>query len=266
MQIEEDGFQKFIAETGFDPRRDLSEILVVTNGKTDQNHILVLGKGVFNPAKIMTMAQTQGAGVTNYNGVDLLAHPGKENTALAFLDASTALMGGADAVKAAIDRRKQGAPLPSDVLARVRQLSTDNDAWFMTTGPLSDFFAGKIADPNLSGAMQGNLLQAVLQASGGIKFGQDAIRISGEALTRSEKDATALADVVRFIAGLVQLNKDGNEQAQKIASLLDTMQLTTQASTMKLSLTIPEDLMEKLFVPQDQGPRQAGKRKRASIQ
>lgn len=256
MQADDEGLTKFIQETGFDPRRDLSEIVVATGPKADATDVLVAGRGVFNPAKIMAAARTAGAQTLNYRGIDLLTHERQTQGALAFIDASTAVMGSLDRVKGAIDRsRAPGPPLPAETAARAQRLSLENDAWFMTTGSLADFFAGKIADPNLGGVMQGNLLQAVLQASGGIKFGQDMIVVSGEALTRSDKDATALADVVRFIAGLVQLQKDGDENVKKVASLLDTMKLSTEASTMKITLSIPEAMMERLFMPSENAPR-----------
>lgn len=266
MQADDEGFRKFVAETGFDPRQDLSELVVAT-GATTRPAFLVVGKGRFNPARIMTAARTAGAGLTSYNGIDLITHSGQASGAVAFMpDATIALMGSLDEVKSAIDRynRKGSGALAAETLDRIRALSAENDAWFLTTGPLTDFFAGKIADPNLSGAMAGNLLQAVLRASGGIKFAPDNVRISGEALTRSDKDATALADVVRFIAGLVQLNKDADEQAKKIASLVDTMTVTTQASTMRLSLSIPEELMEQLFMPQMNPAGKAGRTRKSA--
>jgi hypothetical protein len=124
------------------------------------------------------------------------------------------------------------------------------------------------ADPNMNQAMGGNLLQSVKSASGGVKFLPTGILISGEANTRSDKDATALADVIRFIAGLVAQNKDTNPQAQKAATLLDSLQLSTDASTLKLTLTIPEALAEQLFMPQTRKKAPAataGKKTTASL-
>ncbi len=267
MQADDPGFQKFIADTGFDPRRDLSEIVLGTSGAADKQQILVVGKGVFNPGAITTTARDAGAELTTYKGFDLLTHQqGNMPGAIVFLDASTAIMGHLDAVKAAIDRyQSHGTGLSQELLAKIQTVSAANDAWFLTTGPMAGLFPGKFSDPNLSGAMNGNLMQAVLQANGGVKFAADSVRISGEALTRSDKDAAALADVVRFIAGLVQLNRDKDPQAQKIATLLDTLQLSTQASTMKLTLTIPEDVIEGLFMPKAKGAARTHPRKTASL-
>ncbi|MBS1877513.1 MAG: hypothetical protein JSU00_30150 [Acidobacteria bacterium] len=251
MQSEDPGFAKFIADTGFDPRRDLTEIVAGATGASDNPMLLVVGSGSFNPGAIANAAQAHGASVANYGGFTVITHAtrGSSQGALTFLSASLAAMGTQDAVYAAIDRYKSGATLPSALAAKANQLAAANDAWFVSTGPVSDFFTGKMANTKAGGAMQANLLQAILAANGGIKFGASDIRISGEALTRSAKDASALADVVRFLAGMIQLNKDSNPQAQKLATLLDAMTLATSDATMTISLTMPESLVEQLFVP-----------------
>ncbi len=267
MQSDDQDFQKFINDTQFDPRRDLTDIVVATAGTSDKPSLLVIGSGTFSPA-IVTTALTSGATKSNYHGVDLLTHNnGKADGAVAFLDGSTAVMGTLDAVQAAIDRRTAPSVLSADILQKISVLRTTYDAWFFSTGPAGDFFTGKFADPNMQGAMAGNLMKAVQQASGGIRFSASDVRISGEALARSPKDAEALRDVVKFIAGLVQLNRDSTPDAQKVASLVDTLSVTTSGSTMQLSLAIPEDLMEQLFMPAQMHhqPARAKGRKSAAV-
>ena len=68
----------------------------------------------------------------------------------------------------------------------------------MTLVPLSDF-AGAMPDPNLSGAMKGNLLAAINQASGGIRFG-DTVTISrrgGDALGKRRAGAGGRGEILR---------------------------------------------------------------------
>ena len=264
MQTADPGFQQFIQNTGFDPTRDLTEIVSAATGTSAQHSGLILGRGSFNAATITSAAQSAGATATTYKGIQLLTHPSKTadvTGAVAFLGPNLAVMGSVGAVQSAIDRyvaTNSGTAvpaLPKAVTDRIAALSGVNDAWVLTTGPITDFFAGKVSDPNLNGALQGNLLQAIQQASGGIKFNPDGVLISGEALARSEKDAEALRDVVKFLAGMVQLNKDSNAQTQKFATLLDALQVTAQNSTMTLSLSIPEATIEQLFVPRGARPR-----------
>src|SRR5207302_5860970 len=128
---------------------------------------------------------------------------------------------------------------------KVQELSASNDFWFVTLVPISEF-SGAMPDPNLSQAMKGNLLQAITSVSGGIKFGP-AVRISAEAVTRSEKDASALVDVVRFIAGLIQLNKDQSPTVSQVSSLVDTMDLKTTGNMMTMQLSIPEATLETIL-------------------
>lgn len=244
------GFQKFIAATGFDPRRDLQEIVAATNAAQKAGKVLVLGRGNFNPAQILAAAKAHGGTVTNYKGVDIVSAPSKDSTgAVAFLDPTTAAMGDLNSVQGAIDRKQSGSTPSGDLAAKAKDISASNDAWFVTLAPISDLAAGHVPDPNVNSALQGNLLQAIVQTSGGLHFGNTSVQINGEAVTRSDKDATALQDVVRFLAGLVQTNSANNPQAGQVATLLNSMQLSTQANVMKMTLIVPEDQLEKLVAP-----------------
>jgi len=247
------GFQQFVQTTGFDPTRDVSEILAATAGTSSQPSLLVLARGTFDTAQIAKAATSKGAVVSDYKGIQLLTHPEANGRtgALAFLMQGTiAVLGSVGNVQGAIDRTSQTTPTVSaDVMTQIGKLSAANDAWFLSTGPITDFLAGKVADPNLGGALQGNLLQAIQQASGGVKFGDKTVVVSAQAVARSDKDAESLRDVVKFLAGLVQLNKDKDPNAQKVATLLDTLQVNASGNTMTMSVSIPEAAMEQLFVP-----------------
>jgi hypothetical protein len=250
LSVNDSKLQEFTAQTGFDPTQDVSEIVIASNftQSASAKHWLVLADGTFNVSKITSAAQANGAVPTAYQGVNLVTHSaasGSEATAFAFFGSTRALAGDIASVKAAIDRKQSNAPADSTVLAKAQQVSANNDFWFVTLVPLSNF-SGAIPDSNLSGAMQGNLFAAINQASGGVRFG-DTVTISAEAVTRSEKDAQALVDVVKFFAGLVQLNKQNNGAAGQVATLLDTLQTSASGNTTTISLAIPEAQLEQLL-------------------
>ena len=258
MQIEDAAFKKFIAQTGFDPRREQS---------TPQSRWLVAAKGSFNLAQITAGAKTYGGTVTDFQGVGILTYSEETKpqdatpevqSGIAFFDSSSAVMGDLASVKAAIQRKQNGAAPTGDLLGKVRDLSAKNDFWFVTTVPISEF-AGAMPNPNLSGAMKGDLLAAIHQASGGIRFG-DTVTISGEAITRSDKDAQALMDVFRFLASLIQLNTENNKVAGQVSTLLDTMDLKTAGNVMTMSLAIPEQQLEQLLNTMHQERSQAHKK------
>src|SRR5581483_3400699 len=227
LSVNDTQLGQLAAETGFDPRRDVTEIVLASNWKSNSpdNRWLALADGSFNPDKIAAAATVNGAVPSVYKGVNLLTHTAAAGTqpptAFAFLSPSMALAGDVASVKAAIDRKQSNAPADSNVSSKAQQVSATNDFWFVTLVPLSNF-SNAIPNANLGGAMQSNLFAAVNQASGGVKFG-DTITISTEAVMRSEKDAQALVDVVKFLAGLVQLNRQNDPAAGQVATLLDTL-------------------------------------------
>jgi hypothetical protein len=265
MQPEDASFQKFMSDTGFDPRRDLTEIVMASNweNNTPESRWLVVARGAFNPAKITTLVEANGGSAMSFQGVNILfTNPkqpaGAVSTGIAFLDNSSALMGDVSSVKAAIQRKQSNAVANAALLGKVGDLNAKNDFWFVTLVPISEF-AGAMPDPNLQGAMKGNLLQAISQASGGVRF-TDPVLISGQAVTRSDKDAEALADVVRFLVGMIQQNKDNNATAGQVSSLLDALDLKTSGNVLTLSLAIPEKQLEQIFSAVGHGQRQAAKK------
>ena len=241
----------FIAQTGFDPRKDVSEIILASNAEssTTQGHGLVLLKGVFNVSKMTAAAQTNGGTVTPFDGVDILTYPagGKQQIArgIAFLDPSTAVLGDVASVETAIQQRKTNAPPSSSLLNTVAQISANNDFWFVTLAPISQF-AAALPDPNLSSALNGNVLAAINQLSGAVRFG-DTVTVSVQAVARTDKDAQALADVLKFAASLVQLNSQNNLAATQIATLLSTLDSKTTGNVTTISLAVPEQQLEQLL-------------------
>src|SRR5689334_17576659 len=65
--------QELIAATGFDPTRDVHEILVATSGGTTQHTGLFLARGSFDPSRIAAFAASKGEVASEvYKGVTIL--------------------------------------------------------------------------------------------------------------------------------------------------------------------------------------------------
>lgn len=252
MQLDDPAFQQFVLETGFDPRKDVKELIIASNWQsaTTQSRWVVMAKGAFDLEKIQHAADRSGAAATSYQGATIYTFSGRgspdSDNAIAFLDASSAVMGDAASVRAAIQRKRSGAPASSDLLGKVKDLSAKNDFWFATLVPLSEF---DLALPSASaggGPINGNMLAAINQASGGIRFG-DTVTISAEVVARSDKDALALVDVVKFVVGMLQLNRQNNAVAGQVSGMLDPLETKTNGNVMSMSLAIPEEQLERLF-------------------
>src|SRR5258708_38089599 len=104
MQLDDPDFQKFIAASGFDPRRDLSEVLIASSAsQNDPSSWLILAKGTFDAARIQGMAQTAGVVITPHKGISIITLSASQGTgqpqkatstgAIAFLAPATAVMG-----------------------------------------------------------------------------------------------------------------------------------------------------------------------------
>lgn len=247
-QINEDneGFRQFIEQTGFDPRRDVREI-VVAGSEPRQKHGIVIARGVFNGPRIIAAAQSHGGVVETYNGVPIASH--KSGKAIAVLDGSTALMGEEALVKYGIDHRNDIA-LPSfSLAAKASTLTNRYDAWAVSAGAPVPAQTNPGNPPQIKGMLQG-----IMETSAGAEFGS-LVRISGEAVTRSEKDAQALVDVIRFMITMFRQNNTTNPQIQQLESVFNSLELRAESAVVKLVVSIPEADLEQWIKP---GRRQRG--------
>src|ERR1039457_6052406 len=133
IQANAAGLQQLVTLTGFDPARDLHEILAATNSTVGHTG-LALARGNFDVAKITALATLGGAFTETYSGVTIIEDPNKMGGA-AFLDATLVVAGDIASVKAAIDRPHSGQSLPASVVTLVNQWSSTEDAWVVTTVP-----------------------------------------------------------------------------------------------------------------------------------
>jgi hypothetical protein len=259
MEPGDASFQKFILTTGFDPTRDLQQVLGATNGTganatvtngtaaTVTSGALALARGTFVPSQILSAATAQGGVITAYRGFSIISPPANDSTsngAIVFLDATTAAAGDVAMVKGAIDRYIAKATYSTALGQKAQQVSAANQAWFVTLTPLSDFLGGKLGGTNLNGVSQNNLLQSVTQASGGVNFGSATVIVTGDAVTSSAQNAQSLVDVLKFLVSMIPSNDP------KIASLASGASFSVVGTTAHLSLTLSEQQLEQLFMPQ----------------
>src|SRR5690242_6089652 len=244
QSMEDQGFQRMIAQTGFDPRRDLQHVLLVSvRPANDGRHsaFAVIARGTFDENRIAAAATAKGAIVQNYQGVRVCVNPKEAHpTAFAFLDTGVAAMADLPVRERIIANRASPATLNSNLQSRIEAIGPENDAWFVSLD-----HGGALAQHILEEAgPQAQAMQSVTQSSGGIRFG-DTVQASFEAITRSPQDANALADVIRFLASMVRMRQD-DPRAAILAPALDSMALATAGNTVRFSLSIPEKSLEQL--------------------
>ncbi len=252
MQNGNGGFGKLTAVTGFDPTKDLGEVLMGALGQPAQQG-LVLARGTFNPELVFTAAQAAGHTVETYHGIQILT--GKDGSithAVAFLGNTIAVAGDLDSVHGAIDRRAAGDISIDPALASmVNQLSNSLDAWSVSTAPLAALAGQKFPDATLNGLLNSDVLKTIQQTSAGVKFGA-IVQLSAQLVASSSQSATSLADVVRFLGSLVQANAPASNAAA-IISLVQSLDVQADGNTVSLALSIPEEQLEGFVRTAEQG-------------
>jgi hypothetical protein len=234
--------QKFMNATGFDPRRDITEVMIASTAQPGEHKGLLLVKGRFDVEKILAAAREHGQGVQTYQGINLFGDKDK-NGLMALLDSSTVVAGDAENVRAAIDRRNSTAnALAPEVAVKIAELSGSLDAWGLSLVPLSEMRSG-VPDQQVRGLMAGDMFKKIDQGSAGLKFGE-LIQVAAELVAQTEKDAAALADVVRFLGNLVQLNAPQNSPGSLLSTLLKSLDVKSDANTVKVTASLPEHDLE----------------------
>jgi hypothetical protein len=251
MQFNDAGFMQFVKSTGFDPTKDLHEIVAATpsTGSSTGHSALILGRGVFQPAMIIGTATSQGGTVTNYHGFNIISPPTGQSdqpVALAFLDGATAAMGDLASVQAVIDRKVAGSIYSGPLAKTAVTVSASNSAWFATATPLSDFMASR-QGTNLGPVAQSGLMQSITAASGGVSFGSTAVTLSADAVTASPQNAQSLVDVLKFFVSMITNNQNA---PAGVASIANSAQFSVNGSTAHISMLLPEAQVEQLLMPQ----------------
>lgn len=258
MHTDDQGLADLIQQTGFDPRRDLQQILFVgagPQGPGQEPSFAILARGNFDQSRIGASARKKGLAPQTFQGVELFVDKSqpKEPHAFAFLGGGIGVMGDLDTVKLMISSRG-GRALDPAVQAEVSKTGADNDVWFVSS-VFGSTVASHLNGVQLDGAQsnpgakqalsQAQMLESVQEASGGIQLG-DSVRLSFDAVTRSAKDATSLADVVRFFTSMVQMQRQKDPRADVAATAFDNMSLTTDGNALHLSISVPEKSLEQL--------------------
>ncbi len=248
INTEDQHFEQLTRDTGFDPRRDLQDFVFASPGSPGENggsRFAILARGVFDQGRIKAAAKARGAVMQSYQGVDLiLDKSNNQKTGLAFPEAGVAVMADVTTLRQIIANRSNPATLDPALQSMVSTSGAENDAWFVSLMGGS-YLTHHLNEETKQPIQQAQALESILQSSGGIRFG-DVVQMSFDAKTRSAKDATSLADVVRFLASLLQMQRQNDARLDILASALDKMNLTTDGDSMHLSISLPEKSLEQL--------------------
>ena len=239
LQTHDAQMQQLVALTGFDPRRDVSELLVSSDGVAGSKTGLALARGNFDIAKITAAATVAGAATEVYDGFTILEDPKNKEAGIVFLDATKVAAGDIASVKGAIDRLKTPQPLPAAVTVKVNQWSLSQDAWGITTVPPDSLVPAGQGTQN----PMYNVGKSVQAAAGGVKFGALVV-FSGEAQCDTAENAKTLGDMIQLLINMAQMQANLDPTA---AALIKSVTVTANGNLMKIQASLPQDVFQQLL-------------------
>jgi hypothetical protein len=247
MQTQNAEMKKLEAMTGFDPTRDVRELLVASNAvgsKTANDQTgLFLARGTFDTSRIAAAATADGGVTETYKGVTIVEDP-KATHGVAFLSTSLAVAGDIANVKGAIDRQSGGATIPAALAVQVNHWSGLEDAWAISSvSPAS--LQPPAGAPNVPGIGAVGGFQTIQSAAGGVKFGALVV-VTAQAQAATAQDATQMGDAVKMLVMLAQMQAAKDPTA---ASLAQSVQVSTSGATVNVSVSLPEDQLQQLVKP-----------------
>ena len=224
-------FENFRTESGFDPARDMRELLVATNGV----NTLAMARGVFRtrPAGDLTS--------TPYRGFTLFARDARE--VMVFPDQNTVLGGAGAVVCSAIDRYKSGAhSAPPGLMERAQSIPDDAQVWAVVSG-----WRGLTPETLREMGNAGNLdrvLRSVEDATLTVNL-HSGLHAAAVGECRSEALATSLSEQLRGLAGALRIGVPENRP--DLTRALNGIRVTQDSRTVKVKIDIAPDVAEKLL-------------------
>jgi len=232
----------FAARTRFDPRKDVREFLVASNGSDS----LVLARGSIRPAPPQDLKPFAYKGATLYT---------QGEAGFAILDSTTAAAGPVAALRKAIDQKQSGQRGGTALLARAAQLPATSQIWAVLEG------WGKVPSDLLPS--EGNLanFRRIFQSLESTTLHADLRkgvqgRIDGQC--RTEQDAKTLSDAVRGLVGFGRLSVP--EKQPELLRFWDGIQVEQQQRSIRVNVEIAADLLDQfLKMTESPSPRRPRK-------
>ncbi|MBM3779660.1 MAG: hypothetical protein FJW23_15715 [Acidimicrobiia bacterium] len=218
-------------ETGLNPETDIDAVLMALApaGSAGDGGLLVV-RGAFDEVRIERSVRDRGAAVVEYKGRRLFERASPENgMAVTFASPGVLVFGDAARVRAAIDAA-EGAPSVTGNQA-LMDLVADlpfGQAW--AAGRLDALAASARVPADLTSRLPA---MSWFAASGRVDQG-----VEGH-LTVQAIDESAAADLRQVVQGFAALARLQVRQHEALASVLDSLQIGGQGSTVTVGLVVP---------------------------
>lgn len=232
-----EALEKFVAETGVDPRRDLWELLYTSDGKT--NLLFVRGKfgGAFGQEPRFPKA---GVERRNYKGYYIL---GADEYGVTFMNTGVAIAGRVADLRQVIDTRDTNTGPSAKLTELVKRIPATSQAWMVATD------AGALLPKIPEGGNLGNLgkVSASLQTATFSADVSSGVDLKARLLYPDAASAKQIHDALRGIIGMARFTTKDNQT--DLLRFYDGINVKQDEVAVELSVEATLEVAEKALAP-----------------
>ena len=222
---------EFARDTGFDPRRDVRELLFASSSQGS----VMLARGTFR----LNSATLKNVKKTRHGQYDIW---GLGAGGFCILDSTLAAAGEIPVLEAALDEWTSGSHTAAQpLLAHVASVNPQSQLWGISTG------TGNFLADHPPAANSGLDLSKIFRGLQNTWFQADfsaGMRSEVHGTTATEKDAINLRDAVRGMVGLGRLNVPENQP--ELLKVWDGIAVDQQGRSIGIRADIAQDLIDKM--------------------
>jgi hypothetical protein len=228
-------FDASVQRIGFDPRRDLTDLVFASDGKTG----VLMARGRFQPKEIETKLQASGLQRRSYKNFTLL---GDEQNAVAFLKGGILLAGSSQTVRSELDFQDSGAgEVPEELQERLRTLPKDDQIWIVSRRGLP--FAEAPMRSDVQSALS-NIVAFIRGTTAGLAV-DNGLYLQANLTCISAEGAKRVHDAIRGGIGLARLSTKDN--ATDMLKLYDAIQVDQDQNLVRVHADLSGDVADKLL-------------------
>jgi hypothetical protein len=224
---------RFTQATGLDPRHDIREVMVCSNGT---GAVTVL-RGSFRESDLAPRLQSRGAASLSYRGHTLYT---SDHAAVTFLDSSTATAGATASVEGIIDAHDRGGSgLPVALEPLVQTIPSRDQLWLVRAGGSPGMRFGENDESRLGSIVQ--MLRGIKTVVLGIDF-SNGLDLSARMQCDTDNDAAHIHDALRGAIGFARLNTPDNRP--ELLKVYDAIQVSQEKSLVTASASVSSEQVD----------------------
>ncbi len=219
---------------GLDPRRDVSQLLLVWDGK----HMLLLAKVTASTTKLEEKFIADGAQRVAYRNFSLLTR-GPDSISFA---GKVAVAGSTQAVQTELDLlAARAGGVPDELQDRLADIPSDAQIWEVSRGglPAANFPVRSDIESALS-----NISAFVTGTSLGLHFDSGS-HVQARVICRSPEGAQRVHDAMRGLIGFARLSTNDNQL--DLLRMWDSVSVTKDKNLVRVEADLPADLSDQLI-------------------